>query len=860
MTVDATKPTDTELIKNWPEYIRAIAAEVNSVAAVALTGYDATSLSNVTIVSSGLVTFTIETGKAFQIGQSILLADEADPLTNYMWGQVTSYDPVTGILIVSVLYAKGSGTIGRWAISISTNPDTINWRSTNENLSTTGSGTFGGGVTANLTGNVTGNLTGTFASAVTVTSSDTALLPKGSTSEVLLADLQIISTPKTTGSIYVSGRTVIGDGYEGTFGWNSSDLSAEVTNDPQHGIYVAPNGQTGSGGAWVRQYKGLPYPEWFGGATSSAVQAALNFSGKLQFVPGGTYNLGAITYTGKVIIHGNGATINSDVVTFTITNGSGSLIKDINFGVQTLPYTFVRDPNTFAIISQGYSLNGYQPTINDGSDYTALTSAQQTQNIGGGIRFQSSGTIQTNINIEGITGNFVTIYLDSVDNSEVKNCTIKGGKGTVGSVVVWGVGTLAGHRNKVTDCKVSYSSYSGITFGNQYDGQITGNNCSFNGESGIKTNQGAGGTGLGYTAHGTLIDGNTCYANLYDGIDAQATYIIIDPTYSNYNKISHNICWGNNATGLIVNGANNSIEGNVLRHNGLSGILATIDDSIVAGNLSVDNNWHNIGSGQHQIAVVGTSLAITNTAYNPNSNSGYNYYFDSAAIIGVNYQLEGQDSIYTGTSTTNVGCNTFQEQTVTVNTSVAGRTALVVNNQQNNAAASASATLSAFGGTWNLDCMQSATSSNRLSFKFNTNELFWIAPGNLCGSPLFYSSTSAAAANAVIQNDGSIVRSTSSRRYKTDITDSIHGLEEVMKLRPVTYKGLNDGDSIFGGLIAEEVDSTGLTEFVTYDSEGRPDSLQYGHMVSLLVKAIQELKTELDKLKSRYFLIQRGSL
>jgi hypothetical protein len=81
--------------------------------------------------------------------------------------------------------------------------------------------------------------------------------------------------------------------------------------------------------------------------------------------------------------------------------------------------------------------------------------------------------------------------------------------------------------------------------------------------------------------------------------------------------------------------------------------------------------------------------------------------------------------------------------------------------------------------------------------------------------------------------------------------DAIHGLAEVLKLRPVTYKGNNDGDTIFGGLIAEEVHDVGLTEFVQYNDDNEPDSLAYGSMVSLCIKAIQELKAELDAAKTR---------
>jgi hypothetical protein len=123
-----------------------------------------------------------------------------------------------------------------------------------------------------------------------------------------------------------------------------------------------------------------------------------------------------------------------------------------------------------------------------------------------------------------------------------------------------------------------------------------------------------------------------------------------------------------------------------------------------------------------------------------------------------------------------------------------------------------------------------------------------------------YTATSASAANVVIDSNSRLLRSTSSLKYKRDVQDATHGLVEVMQLRPVTYKSKteNDGDTVFGGLIAEEVDAIGLTEFVQYADDGSPDSLAYSHMVSLLVKAIQEqqvqiqaLQTEIQNLKGQ---------
>jgi hypothetical protein len=114
--------------------------------------------------------------------------------------------------------------------------------------------------------------------------------------------------------------------------------------------------------------------------------------------------------------------------------------------------------------------------------------------------------------------------------------------------------------------------------------------------------------------------------------------------------------------------------------------------------------------------------------------------------------------------------------------------------------------------------------------------------------PASYTYTTGSAANMSIGSSGLIERSTSSLKYKRDVNNATHGLAEVLQLRPVTYKGKSesDGEKVFGGLIAEEVDALGLTEFVQYADDGSPDALAYGNMVSLCVKAIQELKTIVD--------------
>jgi len=114
--------------------------------------------------------------------------------------------------------------------------------------------------------------------------------------------------------------------------------------------------------------------------------------------------------------------------------------------------------------------------------------------------------------------------------------------------------------------------------------------------------------------------------------------------------------------------------------------------------------------------------------------------------------------------------------------------------------------------------------------------------------------TTGSAANMFVSpGDGAIYRSTSSIKYKKNVEDYDKGLTEVMQMRPVFYEGISESDEckIFAGLIAEEVHDLGLTEFVQYAEDGSPDSLAYQNMVALLIKAIQELKAEIDSLKTK---------
>jgi hypothetical protein len=130
---------------------------------------------------------------------------------------------------------------------------------------------------------------------------------------------------------------------------------------------------------------------------------------------------------------------------------------------------------------------------------------------------------------------------------------------------------------------------------------------------------------------------------------------------------------------------------------------------------------------------------------------------------------------------------------------------------------------------------------------------FSISDNGNIGMPRTHGFTTSNAANLFIDSNGLLYRSTSSIKYKININDYDKGLNIISQMRPVYYNGTGDSDSekTFVGLIAEEVDELGLTEFVQYAEDGTPDALAYSNMVALLVKGIQELKAEIDSLKNQ---------
>lgn len=91
-------------------------AAASAAAAINAPGTNATSTTSLAI-GAGSKSLTVQTGKAFVVGQWVTITSTASP-ANWMHGQITAYTSGTGALVVNVGMTGGSGTIAAWTVGL----------------------------------------------------------------------------------------------------------------------------------------------------------------------------------------------------------------------------------------------------------------------------------------------------------------------------------------------------------------------------------------------------------------------------------------------------------------------------------------------------------------------------------------------------------------------------------------------------------------------------------------------------------------------------------------------------------------------------------------------------------------------
>ena len=117
--------------------------------------------------------------------------------------------------------------------------------------------------------------------------------------------------------------------------------------------------------------------------------------------------------------------------------------------------------------------------------------------------------------------------------------------------------------------------------------------------------------------------------------------------------------------------------------------------------------------------------------------------------------------------------------------------------------------------------------------------------------------TTSATANVHIRSDGIMFMIGSASKYKSDIQllkDEVGYAKRILDLRPKSWidKGEQERGDVRGryyGVIAEDVEALGLSDYTSKNDDGGLESVQYDRLWTLLLPVVREQETEIKNLK-----------
>ncbi|HZY60391.1 MAG TPA: tail fiber domain-containing protein, partial [Candidatus Binataceae bacterium] len=217
------------------------------------------------------------------------------------------------------------------------------------------------------------------------------------------------------------------------------------------------------------------------------------------------------------------------------------------------------------------------------------------------------------------------------------------------------------------------------------------------------------------------------------------------------------------------------------------------------------------------------------------NTGGFNNTADGVAVLHGNT---------TGTGNTATGYQTMYHNTGGSSNTAIGINALLSNRAgANNIAVGAGAGQNVTGSN-NIDIGNAGAAADSKTIRIGTQgsqAAVFIAGINTSG---------VMGTDVVINSTGQLGTVPSSARFKRDISAMGEASSGLMKLRPVTFFYKNDPAGIRQyGLVAEEVERV-YPELITYDSEGKVETVRYSMLTSMLLNELQKQTRQLRNQKT----------
>ncbi|MFC1569937.1 tail fiber domain-containing protein [bacterium] len=483
----------------------------------------------------------------------------------------------------------------------------------------------------------------------------------------------------------------------------------------------------------------------------------------------------------------------------------------------------------------------------------------------------SDTNVLMQVNDEGTTGSITLPTGSAPSTTTDKLYNISGALYWGGSMLTT-AGSAVSEIDDLTDGKTGGSSV------------FLGSNAGFNDDDSNNFNVGVGDsalfsntsgynlTAVGYQALASNTDRWNNSAFGFQALKANST------GYQN-TAIGHQVLAAN------VGGTQNTATGHLALSSNTSGNNNTAYGHSALSSSTAVSNSTAIGSGALAANTSGLSnTAIGSGALTTNTSGSYNTATGFQALLvnlgGSNNTAFGNGALKantSGTGNTAVGHEALNSNsTLDINTAI-GYLALTNNTGAQNVGCGASTLTSNMTGSNNTACGTNSLSTNvtgdgNTAVGYNAD----VSTSNLTNATAIGANTNANASHQIrlgngsittfycmgayagtvgivnrdvyVDNAGKIGYVSSSVRYKENITN-MSNVDWLYDLRPVsfTYK-TDENHTVAYGLIAEEVQII-KPEFVSYNSEGKPETVSYSSLISPLLKAVQDQQKQIEALK-----------
>ena len=102
----------------------------------------------------------------------------------------------------------------------------------------------------------------------------------------------------------------------------------------------------------------------------------------------------------------------------------------------------------------------------------------------------------------------------------------------------------------------------------------------------------------------------------------------------------------------------------------------------------------------------------------------------------------------------------------------------------------------------------------------------------------------------VIATNGQVLKQSSSRRYKTNVSALLDKFHLILQAQPVQFSYISQPGQQDIGYIAEDLHELGLTNLVVYDNQGQPDAIRYDKICLYLNEIVKDQARELAVLRA----------